>query len=123
MQRDYDFTSAVYGSELEDPAAMGRRAGEKAVKRLDPRKVATVKVPVVFDPRVANGLIGHLAGAINGASITRRHSFLTDKLGQRILTAGLHLVEDPLRPRGLRSAPLRRRGAAPADGSWSPMAC
>jgi len=110
MQRDYDFTSAVYGSELEDPAVMGKRAGEKAVKRLDPRKVATVKVPVVFDPRVANGLIGHLAGAINGASITRGTSFLKDKLGQRIFPAGIDIVEDPLRPRGLRSAPFDGEG-------------
>ncbi|HEY8017230.1 MAG TPA: TldD/PmbA family protein [Dongiaceae bacterium] len=110
MQRDYDFTSAVYGSELEDPAAMGRRAGEKAVKRLNPQKVATVKVPVVFDPRVANGLVGHLAGAINGASITRGISFLKDKLGQRIFPAGIDIVEDPLRPRGLRSAPFDGEG-------------
>ena len=110
MQRDYDFTSAVYGSELEDPAAMGRRAGEKAVKRLNPRKVATVKVPVVFDPRVANGLVGHLAGAINGASIARGISFLKDKLGERIFPAGLDIVEDPLRPRGLRSAPFDGEG-------------
>jgi PmbA protein len=110
MQRDYDFTSAVYGSELEDPAAMGRRAGEKAVKRLDPRKVATVKVPVVFDPRVANGLIGHLASAINGASIARGISFLKDKLGERIFPVGLDIVEDPLRPRGLRSAPFDGEG-------------
>ena len=66
MERDYDFSSTVHAAELEDPAAVGRRAGEKAVRRLNPQKAATAKVPVVFDPRVANSLVGHLAGAING---------------------------------------------------------
>jgi len=112
MQRDYDFTSAVYGSELEDPAAMGQRAGEKAVKRLNPRKVATVKVPVVFDPRVANGLVGHLAGAINGASIARGTSFLKDKLGQRIFGADIAIIDDPHRARGLNSKPFDGEGIA-----------
>jgi len=110
MERDYDFSSAVYGSELEDPEAVGRRAGEKAVRRLGPRKVATAKVPVIFDPRIANGLVGHLAGAINGASIARGISFLKDKLGQRVLAAGLDIVEDPHRRRGLRSAPFDGEG-------------
>ncbi|HEX7197929.1 MAG TPA: metallopeptidase TldD-related protein [Dongiaceae bacterium] len=110
MERDYDFSSVVHASELEDPALVGRRAGEKAVRRLNPRKVATTKVPVIFDPRVANGLVGHLAGAVNGASIARGVSFLKDKLGQRVLPAGLDIVEDPLRRRGLRSAPFDGEG-------------
>ncbi|HKF63818.1 MAG TPA: TldD/PmbA family protein [Dongiaceae bacterium] len=110
MERDYDFSSVVHASELEDPALVGRRAGEKAVRRLNPRKVATVKVPVVFDPRISNGLVGHLAGAVNGASIARGVSFLKDKLGQRVLPEGLDIVEDPLRPRGLRSAPFDGEG-------------
>src|SRR5262249_51857202 len=59
MERDYDWHSAVYGRDLEDPAAVGRRAGERAVKRLKPRKVATAKVPIVFDPRVSNSFVGH----------------------------------------------------------------
>jgi PmbA protein len=110
MARDYDFSSVVHASELEDPALVGRRAGEKAVRRLNPRKVATIKVPVIFDPRIANGLVGHLAGAVNGASIARGVSFLKDKLGQRVLPAGLDIVEDPLRRRGLRSAPFDGEG-------------
>ena len=110
MERDYEFTSAIYGSELEDPAAIGRRAGEKAVRRLNPHKTATAKVPVVFDPRVANGLVGHLAGAINGAAIARGTSFLKDKLGQRVMAAGIEIVDDPLRRRGLRSAPFDAEG-------------
>ena len=123
MQRDYDFTSAVYGSELEDPAAMGRRAGEKAVKRLDPRKVATVKVPVVFDPRVANGLIGHLAGAINGASIARGISFLKDKLGERIFPPASTSWRIPCARGASAPPPSTARGCPPAGASWWRMAC
>jgi PmbA protein len=110
MERDYDFSSTIHASELEDPVLVGRRAGEKAVRRLGPRKVATVKVPVIFDPRIANGLVGHLAGAVNGASIARGVSFLKDKLGQRVLPAGIDIVEDPRRRRGLRSAPFDGEG-------------
>jgi PmbA protein len=114
MERDYDFSSAVYAAELEDPAAVGRRAGEKAVKRLGPRKLATAKMPVVFDPRVANSLVGHLASAINGASIARGISFLKDKLGARIFSAGLDIDDDPHRRRGLRSRPFDGEGLANA---------
>jgi PmbA protein len=110
MERDYDFSSAVYAAELEPAERIGRRAGEKAVKRLNPRKVATAKVPIVFDPRVANSLIGHLAGAINGASIARGISFLKDKLGERIFPAGTDIVDDPHRRRGLRSRPFDGEG-------------
>jgi PmbA protein len=114
MEHEYDFTSAVYEAELEDPSALGRRVGEKAVKRLRPRKLSTAKLPVVFDPRVANGLLGHLAGAINGASIARGISFLKDKLGARILPAGIDVIDDPHRQRGLRSRPFDGEGLANA---------
>ncbi|MFX6226282.1 metallopeptidase TldD-related protein, partial [Acinetobacter baumannii] len=76
MERDYDFTSVIHRSDLESPANVGRRAGERTVARLNPRKVATCKAPVVFDPRVSNSLVGHLVGAVNGASIARKTSFL-----------------------------------------------
>src|SRR5262249_52940352 len=59
MERDYDFSNAVYGADLEDAATVGKRAGERAVKRLKPRKVASRKVPVLFDPRIARSLLGH----------------------------------------------------------------
>ena len=110
MERDYDFTSAVYGSELESPALIGRRAGERAVARLNPRKVETVKVPIVYDRRVSNSILGHVAGAINGASIARGVSFLKDKMGERILPAGVDIIDDPLRRRGHRSWPYDGEG-------------
>ncbi len=112
MERDYEHAGAVYGSDLEDPAAVGRRAGEKAVRRLNPRKAVTAKVPIVFDPRVSRGLLGHLGSAINGAAIARGTSFLKDKLGRRIFAAGVTIVDDPHRPRGLNSKPFDGEGIA-----------
>ena len=112
MQRDYDFASAVYGADLEDPAAVGRRAGERAVRRLGARKAATAKVPVVYDPRVSGGLVGHLASAVNGTAVARGTSYLKDKMGQAVAAAGITIVDDPHRPRGLRSKPFDAEGVA-----------
>ena len=112
MERDYDFSSAVYGADLEDAASVGKHAGERAVKRLKPRKVASQKVPVVFDPRVARGILGHLTGAISGPAIARGTSFLKDKLGQAIFAKGITVREDPHRRRGLRSKPFDAEGIA-----------
>jgi PmbA protein len=112
MERDYDFASAVYGADLEDAATVGKRAGERAVRRLKPRKVASQKVPVIFDPRVARGLLGHLTGAISGPAIARGTSFLKDKLGQPIFAKGITVLEDPHRQRGLRSKPFDAEGIA-----------
>jgi len=103
MQRDYDFTSAVHGVDLEDPAALGKRAAEQALARLNPARPKTAKLPVVFHPRVAGSMLGHLAGAINGASIARGTSFLREKLGQRIFAGSINIIDDPLRVRGRRS--------------------
>ncbi|NKF31625.1 TldD/PmbA family protein, partial [Pseudomonas sp. BGM005] len=84
MERDYDFDSRLYYAELEDPAEIGRRAGERVVKRINPRQVPTGKnVTVIFDPRVARGFVGHIAGAINGAAVARKASFLRDRMGQQ----------------------------------------
>jgi PmbA protein len=110
MERDYDFSSALHAADLDDAAKVGRLAGERTVKRLHPRKVETRKMPVVFDPRIAGGLIGHLAGAINGSSITRKTSFLRDKMGEQIFAGGIRIIDDPLRRRGLRSRPFDAEG-------------
>jgi PmbA protein len=112
MERDYDYSSTLHAADLERAAAIGRRAGERAVRRLNPRKVATRRVPVVFDSRISGGLVGHLAGAVNGNAIARQTSFLRDKLGQRIFATGIDIVDDPLRPRGLRSRPFDAEGVA-----------
>ena len=112
MERDYDYSSTLHAADLDRAAAIGRRAGERAVRRLNPRKVATRRVPVVFDSRISGGLVGHLAGAVNGNAIARQTSFLRDKLGQRIFAPGIDIVDDPLRPRGLRSRPFDAEGVA-----------
>jgi PmbA protein len=112
MERDYEFSSALHARDLEDAAEVGRIAGERAVKRLKPRKTETRKVPIVFDRRISGGLIGHLAGAINGSAITRRTSFLQDKMGEQVFAPGIRIVDDPLRPRGLRSRPFDAEGVA-----------
>jgi PmbA protein len=103
MQRDYDYCSTVHLSDLDDPVAIGRSAGERAVARLNPIRPKTGRLPVIYDPRVAGGLVGHFASAINGASIARGTSFLRDKLGQRLFAAGIDIHDDPRRVRGLRS--------------------
>lgn len=103
MQRDYDYTSTVHAGDLDDPAAIGRNAGERAVARLGPRRPKTAKIPVVYDPRVASSLLGHFSGAINGASVARGTTFLKDKLGAQIFAKGIEIIDDPLRVRGLRS--------------------
>ncbi|HEV8678588.1 MAG TPA: metallopeptidase TldD-related protein [Stellaceae bacterium] len=112
MERDYDYASAVYAADLRDPAEVGKSAGERVVKRLGARKLATGRVPVVFDPRVARSFISHLLGAISGPSIARGTSFLKDKLGQRIFPATITITEDPHRARGHRSKPFDAEGLA-----------
>ncbi|HIJ63554.1 MAG TPA: TldD/PmbA family protein [Rhodospirillaceae bacterium] len=112
MERDYDYAQAVYFSDLRQPEDVGHAAGRRAVRRLGGRKARTAKLPVVFDPRVSAGLLGHLAGAINGAGIARGTSFLKDRLGQPVLARGLNIIDDPHRPRGLRSKPCDGEGVA-----------
>ncbi len=112
MERDYDMSNTVFADDLEAAANIGRRAGERAVRRLNPRKVVTAKVPVVYDPRVSAGLVGHFAAAINGASIARKTSFLKDSMGKKIFSDGTTIVDDPHRKRGLRSKPFDAEGLA-----------
>jgi PmbA protein len=112
MERDYDYSSALHSADLESPEKVGRTAGERTVERLNPRKVETKRVPVVFDRRVAGSLVGHLAAAINGAAVARKTSFLKDRLGERLFKAGISVVDDPLRKRGLRSRPFDAEGVA-----------
>jgi PmbA protein len=112
METDYDFSSALHASDLDAPEKIGQSAGEKAVAKLNPRKVSTKKVPVVFDAHVAGSIVGHLVSAINGAAIARKTSFLKDKLGERIFASGINIIDDPLRRRGLRSRPFDAEGVA-----------
>jgi len=112
MERDYDYSSTLHGADLDPPEKVGRTAGERTVERLNPRKVKSKRVPVVFDRRVAGSLVSHLASAINGAAVARKTSFLKDRLGQRLFRTGIHVLDDPLRRRGLRSRPFDAEGVA-----------
>ena len=110
MERDYDHASTRHGADLKSAEEIGRSAGEKAVKRLHPRKVKSQSVPVVFDPREASGLLGHFAGAISGASVARGTSFLKDRMGTPVFAPHVTITDDPHRPRGLRSKPFDGEG-------------
>ena len=113
MERDYDFDSRLYFADLDDAGTIGRRAGERAVKRLNPRQVETgSNVTVVFDPRIARGFVGHIAGAINGAAVARKTSFLRDRMGQQVLKSGLNITDDPLVVRGSSSRPFDGEGVS-----------
>jgi len=112
MERDYEFSSALHGADLDPPDKVGRVAGERALARLSPQKVATVKCPIVYAPRVAGSLISHFASAVNGAAVARKTSFLKDRMGQKIFAPGIRIIDDPLRPRGLRSHPFDGEGVA-----------
>jgi PmbA protein len=100
MERDYDGTSANHFSDLETAEKIGRTAAERTLRRLNPRKLASQSVPVIFDRRVASSLLGHLAGAINGSSIARGVSFLKEDLEKPIFKSNIMVIDDPLRPRG-----------------------
>ncbi|WP_061933528.1 TldD/PmbA family protein [Aureimonas sp. AU22] len=112
MERDYDFDSRIHAADLDDAAAIGRRAGERAVGRVNPEKVATGRYPIVLDPRVSRGLIGSLLGAINGAAIARGTSFLKDRMGRPVLPAGLDLLDEPRLQRRAGSRPFDGEGVA-----------
>jgi PmbA protein len=117
MQRDSSWHSARHLSDLEEPEAIGRRAGDRAAARLNPVRVKPGPMTILFDPRVATTLLGHFVGAISGAAITRKSSFLLDALGTQVFTPGVTISDDPLRPRGLRSRSFDGEGlpVAPSD--------
>ena len=115
MQRDYDYHSATFLADLDDATAIGRSAAHRAIARLNPSRPATAKLPVVFDPRVAGSLIGHLAGAISGGAVARGTSFLKDSLGKSIFAPGIQICDEPRRLRGPRSRPFDAEGIPTAN--------
>ena len=112
METDYDYTSAVYFADLKSPEDIGRTAGDRAVRKLNARKMPSCKVPIIFDPRVARGLVSHFLGSINGASVARGTTFLKNAMDTDVFAPGIHIIEDPHRQRGLRSKPCDAEGLA-----------
>ncbi len=113
MERDYEAEVKVHRADLSDPASIGRKAGERAVRRLNPGQYPTGRGTVVYDPRVATSILGSIAGATNGSSIARKTSFLREKMGERILAEGIRITDDPFRRRGLASRPFDGEGVTP----------
>lgn len=110
MQRDYASHSVRHFADLDAPEAIGRLAGERAVARVAPAPIKGGRMPVIFDPRCSGSLLGHFIGAITGSAIARKASFLQDKLGERLFRDDVTIVDDPVRPRGLRSRPFDAEG-------------
>lgn len=112
MERDYEYSSRPHFADLDSAEEIGRKAGERVVRRLNPRKAKTGTVDVVFDPRVARGIAGHLAGAINGAAVARKTSFLRDRMGQQVASAAITVTDEPALLRGQASRPFDGEGVA-----------
>ncbi len=112
MQRDYWYSVAREHGGLESPAAIGRRAAERTLRRLGGRKLSTCRVPVLFVPEMARSLLGHFVGAIRGGSLYRKASFLVDHLGKEIFPSHVHIHEQPHLKRALGSAPFDNEGVA-----------
>ena len=114
MQRDHASHNVRHHADLDAPAEIGRLAGERAVKRLNPTQPVSGTMPVLFDPRVGGSLVGHLLGAMSGPSIARKTSFLLGREEEAIFGDGIVIVDDPHRRRGLRSKPFDGEGVATA---------
>ena len=112
MERDYAHAVARWRNDLRPLDAIGREAGERAARRVNPRKAPTKSVPLVLDQRLASSLVGHFLGAINGSSVARGSSYLKDRLGERIFPKGFTITDDPLQRRGLGSRPFDGEGLA-----------
>lgn len=112
MERDHDYSAKVFDADLDDPAEVGRRAGERAVRRLNPRRPKTCRVPVIMEPRAARSMLGYLASAISGSAIARGTSFLKDSMGAQLFRDDIQIYDDPHRPRGFRSKPFDAEGLA-----------
>ncbi|NCU19866.1 TldD/PmbA family protein [Candidatus Falkowbacteria bacterium] len=112
MERDWAAESRTFQADLPSPESVGQLAAERAVARAGARKPPTGAFAVLYDERIASGLITHLLAAINGASIARGSSWLRDALGAQVLPAGLSLREDPHRPRISGSRPFDAEGLA-----------
>ncbi len=103
MVRDYDFSQALFLSDVEAPEKVANSAVQRTVSRLNARKMGTQSMPVVFGPRVSKSLVGHFLSGISGTSVARKSTFLADALGTDVFGPGIQIVEDPHLRRGLRS--------------------
>jgi PmbA protein len=110
MERDFWSSSARSHSKLESPSAVGRRAAERTVRRLGARKIPTQKVPVIFDSVTARSLIGNIFEAVEGDAIYRKASFLAGKLGERVASENVTVIDDGTLPGLFGTAPFDDEG-------------
>lgn len=110
METDYDYAVAREVSRMRNPAELGLKAAERAIKKLKPRKIASCQIPLVFDNRVSRSLLGSLSSAINGAQVARKTTFLIDALGTKLFNKHVQVIDDPLLPYGLASRPFDDEG-------------
>jgi PmbA protein len=110
MERDYWYSVSRSMAALESPEAIGRKAAERVLRRLGARKVASCKVPVIFDPETAGALLGNIFEAVRGDMIYRRASFLAGKLGKKVAASHITILDDGVRPGGLGSRPFDDEG-------------
>jgi PmbA protein len=110
MQRDYWMTAARHRNKMETPEAVGKKAAERVLRRLDARKIPTCQVPIVFDPLTARSLVQHLFEAVAGSAIYRRGSFLVDQIGKTVASPDITIVDDARLPAGLGSSPFDDEG-------------
>ncbi len=112
MQSDYDYSMARHVADLADPESIGEKAGKLAVEKLNPRRVKTCRVPVIYDPRNAKGLLSSFKSAVNGASIARGTSFLKDSMEKKIFSNNINIIDDPLIIRGHASEVFDSEGVS-----------
>lgn len=110
MERDYDYDYRTFAEDMESPAAIGRRAGERAVRRLNPTQLSTRTANVIYESRAARSMLGHLGGAINGASIARGTSFLKASMDTAVFAPGIVITDDPFKARGAGTRPFDGEG-------------
>jgi len=112
LERAYWFSYARSHSDLESPGAIGRRAAERTLQRLGARKVQTQKVPVVFEPLTARTLIGNIFETIEGDAVYRKASFLAGKLGERVASEHVTIIDDGTTPGLFGTSPFDDEGVA-----------
>lgn len=113
MERDYDYDSATHLEDIHSAVEIGRRAGERTVRRLNPKKLPSQKAPVIYDQRLAKSLLSPLSGAINGGAVARGTSFLKNRMGEQLFPENVTITDDPYIKRGFGSRPFDGEGLRP----------
>ena len=110
METDYDFNYARHREDLMDPSKVGASAAKRTIAKLNPRKVNSAKVPIVFDRRISKSLISGLTSAINGSAVVKNSSFLSNKLGEQLFPKHISIIDDPLKHRAINAQPFDAEG-------------